>query len=81
MATDRTSEVSFELPAEEVAVLDGYCNAKGIKRKAVLRRLLKEWSDEQHRISIVICRVAGDKPISPGNDRDGSASSEFGELS
>lgn len=36
------TEISFELPAEEVAVLDGYCQARDLKRTAVLRKLLKD---------------------------------------
>ena len=65
-----TSEISFELPAEEVAVLDGYCSAKNIKRKAVLRKLLKEWSDEQLHVATIVCRVAGVKPDYTGPCRE-----------
>jgi len=70
MAIERTTEISFELPASEVSVLDGYCSAKGIHRKAVIRQLLKDWSDEKHHESIMICRVAGIKPVTSGDDRD-----------
>lgn len=58
----RVTEISFELPADEVAVLDGYCQATNQKRTAVFRRLLREWSDQKHRESILICRVAGCNP-------------------
>ena len=61
MATDRTTEISFEVPAAEVAVLDGYCQAKGLKRTAVIRKLLKEWSNEKHHEAELIIRVAGHK--------------------
>lgn len=30
------TEISFEVPPEEVAVLDGYCSAKNITRKTVI---------------------------------------------
>lgn len=67
------TEISLEVPAEEVAVLDGYCSAKGIKRTTVLRRLLREWSAEIHHVSTVVVRVAGSNPAAPAPDRD-----EFG---
>lgn len=72
MAADRTTEISFEVPAEEAAVLDGYCSAKGIKRTAVMRRLLREWSEAKHHESIMICRVAGIKPVDAGTGREGA---------
>ncbi len=71
MAT-RVTEISFELPADEVAVLDGYCQATGLKRTAVFRRILREWSERKHHEAILICRVAGCKPDGSGADRDGS---------
>lgn len=69
----RMTEISFEVPADEVAVLDGSCSAKGVKRTTVIRRLLREWSAEIHHVSTVVCRVAGSKPATPDTDRD-----EFG---
>ena len=64
------TEISFELPAEEVAVLDGYCQARNLKRTAVLRKLLKDWSDEKLHEAVSICRVAGVNPTRPVSDRD-----------
>ena len=69
MAT-RTTEISFEVDAEEAAVLDGYCQAHGIKRTIVMRRLLREWSDIEHRAAIMIVRVAGSKPEAAGSNRN-----------
>lgn len=69
MAT-RTTEICFEVSAEEASVLDGYCQAKGIKRTALMRRLLKEWSDEKLHESILVCRVAGVNPASTGASRN-----------
>ena len=68
------TEISFELPVSEVSVIDGYCSAKGIKRTAVMRMLLKEWSNKKHLEAIMICRVAGSKPDDSGSDRDGQDS-------
>ena len=66
---ERTTEISFEVPAEEASVIDGYCQAKGIKRTQVMRQLLKDWSAEQHHVAIMICRVAGCKPEDAGTNR------------
>lgn len=67
--TERTTEISFEVSAEEAAVLDCYCQSKGIKRTVVMRRLLKEWSLEKHHEAIAIVRVAGSKPELAGVGR------------
>jgi hypothetical protein len=67
---EKTTEISFEVSAEEAAVLDGYCSAKGIKRTVVMRRLLREWSIEKHHESILIVRVAGSNPATPGVSRN-----------
>jgi len=69
MATQKTTEISFEVSAEEASVLDGYCQARAIKRTVVLRRLLKEWSEEKHLEAIMIVRVAGSKPEASGVNR------------
>ena len=71
--TDTKTEISFEVEASEAAVLDGYCNAKNIKRTVVMRRLLKEWSDEKLHEAISITRVAGVNPVATGANRMHSA--------
>lgn len=63
-------EITFELPAHTVAVLDGYCQAYGLPRTAVFKELLAKWSAEKHRGAILICRVAGNNPDAPGSTRD-----------
>jgi len=70
MATEKTTEISFEVTADEASVIDGYCQARGIKRTAVMRKLLKEWSDQEHLAAIMICRVAGSKPGDAGSNRN-----------
>ena len=67
--TDRVTEISFEVPAHEASVLDGYCQAKGIKRTQVVRNILREWSEAKHREAMMICRVAGSKPDESGQNR------------
>jgi len=67
--TEKMTEISFEVTASEAAVIDGYCSARNIKRTVVMKRLLKEWSDEKLHESILICRVAGSKPVEAGQPR------------
>jgi len=66
---DTKTEISFEVEAAEAAVLDGYCHARNIKRTVVMRRLLKEWSDEKLHEAISIVRVSGVKPDATGSYR------------
>lgn len=61
--------ISFEVSPKEVAVLDGYCSAKNITRKTVIRQLLRDWSAEQIHVATLILRVAGNKPDAPGQSR------------
>lgn len=63
-------EITFELPAHAVAVLDGYCHANGCPRTAVFKELLAEWSAKKHREAVSICRTAGNNPDAPGSGRD-----------
>lgn len=63
-------EITFELPAHTVAVLDGYCHAYNLPRTAVFNELLAKWSAEKHREAVSICRTAGNNPDAPGSTRD-----------
>lgn len=71
MAAERT-EISFEVSPDEVAVLDGYCSARNIKRTQVMRQILRDWSDLKHREATLIVRVAGNKPEATGSNRSHS---------
>ena len=53
------SEIRFELPRDELAVLDGFVQATGKSRGEVMRELLREWSDQKKHEAILICRTAG----------------------
>jgi len=66
----QVTEIRFELPSDEVSVLDGYCQANDLQRTTVLRRLLKEWSDKKHHEAVSICRVAGSNTARPEGDRE-----------
>lgn len=67
----RRVEIRFELPAEEVQVLDGHCHATGEDRTTVMRRLLREWSGAEHKRAIMICRTAGGNTAAPDSGRKG----------
>jgi hypothetical protein len=69
MAHIRTTELRVELPADEVAVLDGFCAATGENRTVVVRRLLREWSDKKLHEATLILRVAGVHPVGSDGDR------------
>lgn len=69
-AKDTKTEIAFEVEREECAVLDGYCNARGVSRTVVMRRLLKEWSDEKLHEAVSIVRTTGVNPAAPGSRRD-----------
>lgn len=66
---EKITEIRMELPANECSVLDGYVQAKGTTRTAVLRRILKEWSDDKLHEAILICRVSGRNPGELDRDR------------
>ncbi len=70
----RRVEIRFELPAEEVQVLDGHCHATGEDRTTVMRRLLREWSSSEHKRAIMICRTAGGNTAAPEAQRKGTGS-------
>jgi len=68
--SEKTTEICFEVSAEEASVIDGYCQSKGIKRTVVMRQLLREWSAAKHHEAIMICRVAGSNPELSGVPRN-----------
>ena len=55
-------EVRFEMPREELDVLDGYCAATGRSRTDVIRETLRGWSAKKLHEATLICRVAGVNP-------------------
>ena len=67
---EKTTEISFEVSADEAAVLDGYCQAKSIKRTVLMRQLLRDWSAEKLHEATLIMRVAGSKPDHSGVNRN-----------
>ena len=58
--------IEFEVSAGEFAVLDGYIKGSGRTKTSVLREILSAWSQQKHRESIYVVRVAGDNPDAPG---------------
>lgn len=68
----RATEIRFECDADEVSVLDGYCQATGKSRGEVMRQLLAVWSGEQLHVATLICRTAGVNPADPVPSRKAS---------
>jgi hypothetical protein len=62
---DKSTEIRFELPSGDLAVLDGYCNGTGKDRTKVLKEIIASWSAEKLHVSMIVCRVAGVNPQSP----------------
>lgn len=63
------AEIRFEVPNDELAVLDGFCSATSANRTDIIRGLLREWSERKLHEATVILRVAGRNPTMPECDR------------
>lgn len=63
------TEIRFEAEADDLSVIDGYCNATGKCRTEVIKSILREWSDKKLHESIVVCRVAGVNPAKSDTSR------------
>ena len=71
MAQDGKSEVRFDIPLEDMAVLDAYCLCNGgLSRTAVISKLLLDWTKDKRHEAMMICRVAGINPIRSESDSD-----------
>lgn len=66
---DEMCEVRFDMPRDELDVLDGYCAATGRSRTDVIRETVREWSSRKLHEATLICRVAGVNPAAPDSRR------------
>lgn len=66
-------EVRFEIPADDLAVLDGYCSATGKARTDVIKHLLVEWSERKLHEATIVLRVAGRNPTGSESSRKPSS--------
>lgn len=71
-------EIRFDVPADELQVLDGYCQATGKHRVDVLRELLSKWATDKLHESIVVCRMAHVNPLVMESERS-PAGNTFGQ--
>ena len=60
---ERTTELRFELPVSDLAIVDGYCHGTGKDRTKVLKEIIAAWSKEKLHVSMIVCRTAGVNPI------------------
>ena len=63
------TELRFELPTQDLATVDGYCNATGKSRTDVLRVIVGQWTEKKRHEATVICRVTGINPFTPDTTR------------
>lgn len=64
------TEIRFEVEAQELSVIDGYCSGTGKCRSEVIRFILSEWSKNQLHIATLVCRVAGVNPLPSDSGRN-----------
>lgn len=62
-------EVRVEIPADDLAVLDGYCSATGKNRTDIIKGLLADWSERKLHDATIVLRVAGRNPTRSECDR------------
>lgn len=60
---DGKSEVRFDIPLDDLAVLDAYCHCNSLSRTSVISRLLQDWTKAKRYEAMMVCRVAGINPI------------------
>ena len=65
-----TVELRLDVPAHEIAVLDGFCSAQSRSRAEVVREILAKWSAARVHEASLICRVAGINPLAPDAARN-----------
>ena len=68
------AEIRFELPADDLAVMDAYIQAKGGSRTSIVSGLIRDWSASKEREAIMILRVLGRNPNDPAPARSRSGS-------
>lgn len=62
-------EVRVEIPADDLAVLDGYCSATGKSRTDIIKGLLADWSERKLHEATIVLRVARRNPTRSECDR------------
>lgn len=66
---DGKSEMRFDIPLEDMAVLDAYCTCNSMSRTAVISKLLLDWTKAKRYEAMMVCRVAGINPMTSESDR------------
>lgn len=56
-------ELRFEMPNEDVAVIDAYCSATGRCRTEVVKEILAIWAKDKLHEATLIMRVSGRNPV------------------
>jgi len=61
-------EIRFEMPDDDMAVIDAYCSATGRCRTEVIRDVLSIWAKDKLHEATLIMRVSGRNPMRPESD-------------
>lgn len=64
------AELRFEMPDEDVGVIDAFCSATGRSRTDVVRDILTVWTKDKLHEATLIIRVSGRNPVRPESDRN-----------
>ena len=67
------AEVRFEVEADELSVIDGYCSGTGKCRTEIIKSILADWSEKKLHESVLICRVARVNPLDTETNRSAEA--------
>lgn len=68
VADDRTTEVRFLAPAEQVALIDAIGMTRGMDRTQMMRTLLRDTVEKALHDATVLCRVARVNPLASDSD-------------
>lgn len=63
MSTPGKTDLRIEVPADSLAVVDGFCQATGRHRNEVVAQIIADWSEARLHESMVICRMVRVNPL------------------
>ena len=58
-----STELRFELPDDQLSVIDAVASASNTNRTAVVREILSEWTENKLHEATLIVRVTGVNPM------------------
>lgn len=58
-----STELRFEIPDDQLSVIDAVASASNTNRTAVVREILSDWTEKKLHEATLIVRVAGVNPM------------------